>query len=203
MAETKPLDRIDPGKNERFHWNVQRIRKISAVVTAVILVAALGRLLGPGPAGGVLRAAFVYLFLLVVFRLYGRRTLGQITTFDFVLLLIISEAIQPAMVGEDHSLTNAAVIVLTLFGIDELLSLWKQRSHRANAWMEGMPLVLINNGRVLKEVLESVQLSEEDILSSAREAHGVSDLAEIQYAVLEVNGSISIIPRQQKSSEAA
>ena len=203
MAKTKRLDRIDAGKNERFHWSVQRIRKISGVVTAVVLVAALGRFFGPRPAGSVLRAAFVYLFLLIVFRLYGRRTLGQVTTFDFVLLLIISEAIQQAMVGEDHSLTNAAVIVLTLFGIDELLSLWKQRSHRANAWMEGMPLVLIDDGRVLTAVMESVQLEEEDILSSAREAHGLSKLDEIQYALLEINGSISIIPRKQDRAEAA
>jgi uncharacterized membrane protein YcaP (DUF421 family) len=203
MARTKRLDRVDAAGNERFHWSVQRIRKIAAVVTAVILVAALGRLFGPGPAAGVLRAAFVYLFLLVVFRLYGRRTLGQITAFDFVLLLIISESIQPAMVGEDNSLINAAVIVLTLFGIDGLLSLWKQRSHRANAWMEGMPLVLINNGRVLTKVLGSVQLEEEDILSSARELYGLSQLDEIQYAVLEVNGTISIVPRQQEKSEAA
>jgi uncharacterized membrane protein YcaP (DUF421 family) len=117
--------------------------------------------------------------------------------------LIISEAIQQAMVGEDHSLTNAAIIVLTLFGIDELLSLWKQRSERANAWMEGMPLVLINDGRVLKDVMESVQLGEEDILSSAREAPGLSKLDEIQYALLEVNGSISIIARKQDKPEAA
>jgi uncharacterized membrane protein YcaP (DUF421 family) len=203
MTKTKGLDHINPKENERFHWSVQKVRKIATVVTAVFLVAALGRVFGPGPANGVLRAAFIYLFLLVVFRLYGRRTLGQITTFDFVLLLIISEAIQPAMVGEDPSLLNAAVLVLTLFGIDELLSVWKHRSHRANAVMDGMPLVLIENGRLVKKVMDSVQLDEEDILSSAREAHGLSQLDEIQFAVLEVNGSISIVPRQQRKPEAA
>jgi hypothetical protein len=203
MSKTRGLDGIDAATNERFHWSVQRIRKIATVITAVILVAALGRVFGPGPAGGVLRAAFVYLFLLVVFRLYGRRTLGQITTFDFVLLLIVSEAIQQAMVGQDHSLTNAAVIVLTLFGIDELLSVWKQRSERANAWMDGMPLVLVDNGRLVQDVMDSVQLDEEDILSSAREAHGLSHLDQIQFAVLEVNGSISIVPRRQGEPSTA
>jgi uncharacterized membrane protein YcaP (DUF421 family) len=150
----------------------------------------------------VLRGAFIYLFLLAVFRLYGRRTLGQITTFDFVLLLIISEATQQAMIGQDFSMTNAVLVILTLFGIDQLLSVWKQRSHHANAWMEGVPLVLINNGRVVRQVMNSLQLEEEDILSAARESHGLSRLDQIQYAVLEVNGRISVIPAANYANNA-
>ena len=79
----------------------------------------------------VIRAAAVYLFLLLVFRLAGQRTLAQITTFDLVLLLIISEAIQQALIGNDNSMTNAALVVLTLAGLNVALSILKQRSKKA------------------------------------------------------------------------
>jgi uncharacterized membrane protein YcaP (DUF421 family) len=151
----------------------------------------------------VIRAASIYLFLLAVFRLYGRRTLGQITTFDFVLLLIISEATQQAMIGQDYSLTNAALVILTLFALDQLLSMWKHRSPRATAVLEGMPLVLVDNGHVVKRVMDSVQLDESDILAAARQSHGLQRLDQIQYAVLEINGSISVIPRREDTEGEA
>src|SRR5687767_1509557 len=128
----------------------------------------------------VIRGGVIYLILLIVFRLYGRRTLGQITTFDFVLLLIISEATQQAMLGEDYSLTNSILVILTLFAIDQILSKLKQRSHTANTVLEGVPLVLIDNGRPVKKVMDSVQLDEEDILSAARESHGLYRLEQIR-----------------------
>jgi uncharacterized membrane protein YcaP (DUF421 family) len=144
----------------------------------------------------VLRAAAVYVFLVFIFRLFGRRTLGQITTFDFVLLLVISEATQQAMIGQDFSLTNAFLVILTLFALDEGLSLLKQRSPRADRYIDGVPLVLVDDGQVVKAVLDSVQLDEQDILSAARELHGLERLNQVLYAVLEVNGTISIVPRR-------
>src|SRR5688572_10719292 len=135
----------------------------------------------------VLRAAFIYVFLLIVFRLYGRRTLGQITTFDFVLLLIVSEAIQNAMIGEDYSVTNSVLVVLTLFALDGVLSIWKQKSDRVTALIEGVPLVLVDEGKLIEKVMNSVQLDKADILSAAREAHGLESLSQIRFAVLEVN----------------
>ena len=74
----------------------------------------------------VIRAAAIYFLLLVVFRLAGNRSIGQITAFDFVLLLIISEAIQQAMITDDYSMTNAFLLVVTLVGLDIMMSLWKQ-----------------------------------------------------------------------------
>jgi uncharacterized membrane protein YcaP (DUF421 family) len=127
----------------------------------------------------VLRGLAIYLTLLVIFRLTGKRSLGQITTVDFVLLLVISEAVQNGMVGQSYSITTALVLVLTLVGVDLGLSLLKERSVRFQKWIEGLPLILVDEG---------------DILGAAREAHGLERLDQIKYAVLERNGGISVIP---------
>jgi uncharacterized membrane protein YcaP (DUF421 family) len=144
----------------------------------------------------VLRAAAVYIFLLVLFRIAGKRTLSDVTTFDLVLLLIISEATQQALLGEDFSLTNAFLVILTLIGIDIALSLGVQRWPGLSKWMEGVPLVIVEHGRPLQERLKRVRVSEDEILTAARERQGLARMDQIEYAVLERSGGISIIPRQ-------
>jgi uncharacterized membrane protein YcaP (DUF421 family) len=143
----------------------------------------------------VIRAAAVYLFLLLVFRLAGQRTLAQITTFDLVLLLIISEAIQQALIGNDNSMINAALVVLTLAGLNVSLSLLKQRSKKAEKALEDVPLVLVAEGRLLKDRMDKVRVDEDDILEAARSLHGLERLDQIRFAVLERSGDISIIPQ--------
>lgn len=143
----------------------------------------------------ILRGFMIYLFLLVLFRIAGRRTLGQMTNFDFVLLLIISEATQNAMIGNDFSLTNAMLVILSLVGLDIAFSLLKQRFPALNRHLEGLPLVLVEQGRPLKELMRKSRVDEQDILSSAREKHGIERMEQIKYAVLETNGGISIIPQ--------
>ena len=145
----------------------------------------------------VLRGAAIYLFLLVLLRFAGRRTLGQLTTFDFVLLLIISEATQQALLGEDFSITNAFLVVMTMIGLDIGLSLLKQRFIRLEDWLEGMPVVLIENGRLLKDRMDKERVDEDDILHAARELQGIERIDQIKYAVLERTGGISIIPKQE------
>src|SRR5688572_14609271 len=142
----------------------------------------------------VIRAAAVYLFLLLIFRLAGQRTLAQITTFDLVLLLIISEAIQQGLIGNDNSMINAALVVLTLAGLNVSLSLLKQRSKTIEKMLEDVPLVLVEEGRILKERMDKVRVDEDDILEAARESHGLVRLDQIRYAVLERSGEISIVP---------
>ena len=144
----------------------------------------------------VLRAAAIYLFLLVLFRIAGKRTLSDVTTFDFVLLLIIGEATQQALLGEDFSLTNAFLTILTLIGIDIVLSLWQQRWPSLEKWLEGTPLVIVEHGQPLRERMQRVRVSEEDILTAARERQGLARMDQIQYAVLERSGGISIIPKR-------
>jgi uncharacterized membrane protein YcaP (DUF421 family) len=143
----------------------------------------------------VVRGFAIYLILLILFRLSGRRTLGETTTFDFVLLLIIAEAIQQGMVDDDHSLTTAILLVTTLILTDVALSLLKQRSKRVEWLVDGVPLVILEDGRPLEDRMNRERIDEEDILEAARGRHGLERLDQIKYAVLERSGSISIVPR--------
>jgi uncharacterized membrane protein YcaP (DUF421 family) len=145
----------------------------------------------------VLRGAAIYLFLMVLFRIAGKRTLSDVTTFDFVLLLIVGEATQQALLGEDFSLTNAFLVILTLIGLDIAISLWQQRWPGLAKWLEGVPLVIVEHGQPLRERMRRARVSEDDILTAARERQGLARMDQIQYAVLERSGGISIIPKQE------
>jgi uncharacterized membrane protein YcaP (DUF421 family) len=145
----------------------------------------------------VLRGAAVYGVLLLIFRLTGKRSLGQITTFDFILLLIISEAIQNGMVGTSYSVTNAIVLVLTLVVIDLGLGYVKTRFPVLERWLEGTPLVIVEDGRALQDRLERSGVDVGDVLRAARCTQGLERLDQIKYAVLERDGEISIIPRER------
>lgn len=144
----------------------------------------------------VLRAAVVYLLLLVVFRLSGKRSLAQITSFDFVLLLIIGEAVQQALLGEDFSLTSAMLIVITLVGMDIAISLIKQRSPQIDKIVDSVPLVLVELGILYPERTQKARVDLEDILAAARETQGLERLDQIKYAILERSGGISVIPQK-------
>ena len=144
----------------------------------------------------VLRTVAMYLALVVLFRMTGKRALSQVTTFDFILLLIIGEATQQALLGQDYSLTTALLVILTLIGMDIGLSLVKQRSRPITRLLEGVPLVVVDEGRLLRERLNKARIDEEDILTAARKDHGLERLEDVKYAVLERNGGISIVPRK-------
>lgn len=143
----------------------------------------------------VLRALTIYLGLLVLFRLAGTRTLAQITAFDLVLLLIISEAFQSALVGEDGSLTAAFVAATTLVLTDIVLSLLKQRSKVLERLLDDVPLVLVEEGRPLRDRMNRARVDEEDVLAAARMQQGLERMEQIRYAVLERSGGISIIAK--------
>ncbi len=145
----------------------------------------------------VIRAGVVYFMLLVVFRLAGNRSIGQITAFDFVLLLIISESIQQAMITSDFSLTNAFLIIVTLVGLDIMMSLWKQRSKKLERILDGVPVLLIENGKMNDHVMNKERVDEGDILAAARECQGIERIDQIKHAVVEANGTISIVPKQR------
>lgn len=142
----------------------------------------------------VLRAVAVYGFLLFVFRVFGKRSLAQITMFDFVMLLIIAETTQQALLGEDYSLTNCFLLVATLIVLDTTLALAKQRWPWFDRVAEGRPLVILENGRPLHDRMKRARVDVDDILSSARELQGLQRLDQIRYAVLEKNGTITIVP---------
>ena len=142
----------------------------------------------------VLRAGAVYLFLLLLFRLAGKRTLAEVTTFDFVLLLIISEATQQAIVDGDNSMTNAFLLIATLIGMNILMSELKQRFKPVDRLLDGLPLLIVEHGKPLHDRMAKERVDVDDVLDAARESHGLERLDQIKYAVLERNGRISIIP---------
>jgi uncharacterized membrane protein YcaP (DUF421 family) len=143
----------------------------------------------------IVRAVVVYVVLLLIFRICGKRSLAQITTFDFVLLLIISEAVQPALMGNDSSMTNSFLLVLTLLGIELLLSLVQNKLPLLDKLIDDVPLILVEDGKPIAECLRKARVDESDILASARMTQGLERMDQIKYAVLERSGGISIIPK--------
>ncbi len=142
----------------------------------------------------VLRAVCVYAILLIIFRIAGKRTLAQITTFDLVLTLIISEAIQQALVDHDNSLTNAFILVITLVSLDIGLSFLANRSQRIDRLVEGMPVMVLQHGKPIEEHMQREGINTSEILGAARESQGLERLDQIKYAVVEPNGRITIVP---------
>lgn len=146
----------------------------------------------------VLRGIAVYLFVYVIFRILGKRSLAEITTFDFVLLLIISETTTNALVGEDFSLTVCFIMVCTLVGVDYIFSVLKTKSIWFQVASDGAPLVLVDDGKPLLKRMQQSKVDEEDVMEAARLTQGLRHMTEIKYAVLERDGSISIIPKEKK-----
>ena len=145
----------------------------------------------------VIRAAVIYFLLLVIFRLAGNRSIGQLTAFDFVLLLVVSEAIQDALITGDYSITNALLLVITLVGLDIMLSLWKQRSPRIEKLLDGAPVLVMQDGKLHHDRMQKERVDEADILSSARERLGLERLDQIKHVVVEASGGISVVPKKQ------
>jgi uncharacterized membrane protein YcaP (DUF421 family) len=149
----------------------------------------------------VLRAAAVYLFLVVVFRIAGKRSLAQITTFDFVLLLIIGESTQQALLGDDFSVTNAFLVIVTLIVLSLALDLVKEYFPKADRFLEDLPVVIAEDSKPIEKRMRMVNVDREDILEAARQSHGLRGMGEIAYAVLERNGEISVIPVKRRNEE--
>ena len=149
----------------------------------------------------VIRAAVIYIFILVLMRLSGKRQFSQMTTFDFVLLLIISEAVSQGLYGSaDYSLTASLILVSTLVAADILFSHLKHRFGWLDDIIESKPTPLIQDGRLMDHNLLAERLDEGDILSAARRTFGIESLREVRHAVLESDGSISIVPYARRSS---
>lgn len=150
----------------------------------------------------VVRAAVVYLILLVIFRVTGKRTVAQVTLFDLVLLLVVSEATQQALLGQDYSITMAALVVLTLVGVDRFADYLSWRYPRMGRVIDGTPTVLVDRGQPLSDRMRRHHISMDEILQEARRSQGLRSADEIAYAVLERSGSISIMPKRPSDDPA-
>jgi uncharacterized membrane protein YcaP (DUF421 family) len=143
----------------------------------------------------IIRGAAVYLILLVIMRISGRRTIAQATSFDFVLMLIVAETTQQALLGDDFSITNAALVIATLTVLDIGFSYVKRWSPAMDRLIDGTPTLLIHNGVIDHRVLKRSRTDVEDIMAAARLRHGIIEIAEVRHAILESDGGISIVPR--------
>ncbi|OKL39911.1 DUF421 domain-containing protein [Pontibacter flavimaris] len=144
----------------------------------------------------IIRGIILYVFLLIIFRINGKRALTEATVFDFVLLLIIAETTEQALLTEDHSVTGSMLLIITLVTLDILMSLLKQKFLPMEKLIDGGPLVLLENGRLLQDRMKKERVDEADILESAREMQGLQRLDQIRYAILEKDGKITIIPKE-------
>ena len=142
----------------------------------------------------VIRGLAVYFFLLLVFRLAGKRTLAETSNFELVVLLIISETTQQAMTNNDHSMTNAFLLIITLLGASIGMSWLKLKFPAVERWAEGTPVVLIEDGRLHHDRMRAARVGEDEILAAARQTHGLERMDQVKHAVLETGGAISIIP---------
>jgi uncharacterized membrane protein YcaP (DUF421 family) len=147
---------------------------------------------GTPPLLIVLRCTIVYVLLLLALRLTGKRQLGQFTPFDFAVLLIVSNAVQNAMTGPDTSLVGGIVGAGTLFGLNYLLSILSSRYQIFGHDVLGDPTVLINDGHLMTDHLRRERVSADDVLMAMRE-HGVDDILLVKHAILETDGTISIV----------
>jgi uncharacterized membrane protein YcaP (DUF421 family) len=144
----------------------------------------------------ILRTVAIYLVLLALFRLLGKRSLAELSAFDFILFLIISEAIQNALVDEDQSVVMGLTVILTFLLLDQAMAWLKRRSSGFERLAEGVPLLLVDHGKVLERNAARARITQGDIMQTARESQGLERLEQIRYAVLETSGAISIIPEE-------
>lgn len=149
----------------------------------------------------VLRAIAMYVVLLLFFRLVGKRALSQVTTFDFVILLIVGEATQQALLGEDFSIVQSSLVIATLLLLERGADYLGWRFPRLQRAAESVPLVIVEDGEVLHDVLRKEHLTVDDILHAARETQGLERLEQIRWAVLETSGGISVVPKPRAAPE--
>jgi uncharacterized membrane protein YcaP (DUF421 family) len=147
--------------------------------------------LSEGVGDLILRALIVYFFIFALLRLLGKKHVSQMAPFDLVVLLILSESVQNAIIGEDKSLSGGLVASATIVGVTALVGYATWRSKRLAHFFEGRPRILVRNGRVLKEVLTREQITHAELLEAVRR-EGCTSLTRVRYAFLENDGAITL-----------
>ena len=141
----------------------------------------------------ILRTVLVYAALLIGLRLAGKREIGQMTVFDLIVLLLIANAVQNAMVGPDSSLTGGILAAAVLLVLNAVLSWLLQQYPRLRKLVEGSPTLLILHGQVLNDKMRREGIDIETLETALRE-HGITDRKDVEMAVLEIDGTISVVP---------
>jgi uncharacterized membrane protein YcaP (DUF421 family) len=149
--------------------------------------------LGVPPLEIVARTVIVYLVFLAALRLFGKREVGQFTLFDLALVLLAANALQPAITGPDQSIPGAVMIIVTIFALNRIVAELRRRVPLVRNLLEFKPTVIGRDGAWLPEALDKEGLDEDDLGAALRE-HGLASIKEMKLAVLEQDGSLSIVP---------
>jgi uncharacterized membrane protein YcaP (DUF421 family) len=137
------------------------------------------------------RAVVVYLFLLLILRLTGKRQVGQLAPFDLVLLLVLSNSLQNAMNGGDNTLSGGIISAVTLIGLNWLIGYATFRNKKVGRFVEGRPQVLIHNGMVYRDIMEHERVTQDELEAAIRRS-GCASIDDVHFAILENNGQISV-----------
>ena len=141
----------------------------------------------------ILRAVIIYVFLIALIRISGKRQIGQLAPFDLILLLMLSNAVQDSLIAGDESLVGGMLCALTLVMLNFGVSLLTFRSKKWEALIEGRPQLLVHNGRLYEDVMARAQLTHHELNAALRQA-GCEGVQQVRSAILENNGVISVVP---------
>ncbi len=144
----------------------------------------------------ILRGVIIYLFLIILLRLTGKRQIGQMAPFDLVLLLVLSNAVQNSMNGGDNSVMGGMISAVTLVGVNWVVGTLTFRSKKLEKLVEGQPDLLIHNGRLFEKALDRASLTRHELMSALRQA-GCAAVEDVHIAMLEDDGQVSVIPRKK------
>ena len=143
----------------------------------------------------VLRGIIVYFFLIALLRMTGKRQIGQMAPFDLVLLLVLSNAVQNAMNGGDNSVVGGMISAVSLVATNWVVGLLTYKEKRLEELVEGRPEVLIHNGKLFATALQHTKITHHELMTALR-AGGCTSVEEVHTAMLETDGSISVVPRK-------
>jgi uncharacterized membrane protein YcaP (DUF421 family) len=148
----------------------------------------------------IFRSVVIYLFMLLAFRFAGKRQVGQLTPFDLVVLLIISNVVQNAVIGNDNSLGGGLLGAVVILVLNWMVVEVAYRFKPIRRFLEGTPSILVHNGQIIGKHMERERINPEDLRAAVRRC-GLADVHQVRFAVLEDNGQISVIPKEDKTSD--
>ena len=140
------------------------------------------------------RGLLIYFFLILLLRATGKRQIGQMSPFDLVLLMVLSNAVQNSMVGGDNSVSAGLILAVTLVAANWIVGKITSSSKTMEKLIEGSPQVLFHNGRIYEKILSEDQITRQELIAAVHKA-GYNDLDAIRTAILENDGTISVIPK--------
>lgn len=139
-----------------------------------------------------IRSVIVYLFVILAIRLFGKKELSQLSIVDLVFILLISNSLQAAMIGNDTTLSGGLAAGISLFTVNWILKNLIYKSKRISETIQGNPTMLVYQGKIIQKHLEKAQISHQELEAAIRE-HGVKDISRVDLVILEVDGNISVL----------